>query len=723
MKNLKIRLKILVSFGIVILLILILAIVVITSNVSTSNNVNNMRAEIQLQVLSAELVEHVSFVNSGFNMMSYSFDNAYYNYVLSEIEECRQRLVLMDRLVNEHDSFSRFRGQVTAVSAAIDNWRRTLDDINARNNELKDVMERANTSKDSLIGMSMALFHYQMTITRDEIHMSGEDDAVRRLIRIDRIRQSVEIATKIGSIGGVYDVMFTALDTSGIEETQALFDETVTILTDFLGESTTLLDVGMATGMLEALNRYGADIDDFLISLSQRQGLIQAGRNLTRDVTGMVDDLMSDIETSALQNADSTISSSNLSLIVVIVVIAVVVLVSMLLALYISGLISKPVSLMSAFMKKAGATGDISTTATEEKAWSQYYGVKDELGQMMKDFNAFIGHIVTTAKELEVIASGDLTVDIELLSDNDMMGKSLNKMVENLSGMFYEINLSSSQVSSGSKQISDSSQNLAQGSTQQAATVQQLSASASEIAEKTKANTQMASKAANLAGTIKTNAEKGSRQMDEMVSAVGEISQASQSISKVIKAIDDIAFQTNILALNAAVEAARAGQHGKGFAVVADEVRNLAAKSAEAAKDTGILISNSMEKAEHGARIAKDTSESLAGIVSGINESSEIIGEIAKSSEAQSTGIEQINISIDQVAQVVQQNSATAQESAAASEELSAQADTLEGLVAQFRLKNNSSSNRKPSYTPKTALPEPASQNSSAFALGGGGKY
>jgi len=198
----------------------------------------------------------------------------------------------------------------------------------------------------------------------------------------------------------------------------------------------------------------------------------------------------------------------------------------------------------------------------------------------------------------------------------------------------------------------------------------------------------MADRAEKLADAIRGNAEKGSNQMSEMMTAVMDINQASQNIGKIIKVIDDIAFQTNILALNAAVEAARAGQHGKGFAVVAEEVRNLAAKSAEAARDTGSLIQNSIEKAELGVQIAGDTSESLTEIVSGINESSALISEIAKSSEVQSMGISNINSGIDQVAQVVQHNSAIAQESAASSEEMNDQIILLESLVSQFKLKD-----------------------------------
>jgi len=241
----------------------------------------------------------------------------------------------------------------------------------------------------------------------------------------------------------------------------------------------------------------------------------------------------------------------------------------------------------------------------------------------------------------------------------------------------------------GSKQVADGAQSLAQGSTEQAASIEQLSSSIAEIAEKTKVNAATTDRTSKLSAKIKENAEKGSRQMDDMIKAVKEINEASHSISKIIKTIDDIAFQTNILALNAAVEAARAGQHGKGFAVVAEEVRNLASKSAEAAKDTGGMIQNTMDKAELGFRIAGETAASLSEIVSGINESSQLIAEIASTSEQQSLGIGQINVGIDQVAQVVQQNSATAEQSAAASEEMSGQSDILMQLIAQFRHEEN----------------------------------
>ena len=330
---------------------------------------------------------------------------------------------------------------------------------------------------------------------------------------------------------------------------------------------------------------------------------------------------------------------------------------------------------------------------------------KDETRDLAESFK----HIIDGSREQErvitAIAEGDLTVDITPRSERDGVAMALQKMLQSNNRVFGQIYNAAGQVANSSQQLANGSQNLAQGSTEQAGVVEELSASIATVAENARENAELATQAASLSDSIRSNAEKGSKQMEELTTAVHEINEASQAIAGVIKVIDDIAFQTNILALNAAVEAARAGEHGKGFAVVADEVRSLAGKSAEAAKNTGVMITNSIEKAEMGAGIASDTATSLIEIVEGINENSRMVGEIATSSAGASDAIGQINIGIDQVAQVVQQNSATAEESAASSEEMSSQSEMLRSLVSQFKLKDNAIGISTGSTANPTALP------------------
>ncbi len=298
-----------------------------------------------------------------------------------------------------------------------------------------------------------------------------------------------------------------------------------------------------------------------------------------------------------------------------------------------------------------------------------------------------INEVNRAAKE---VAAGNLDVEITVRSTDEIgaLSQAFRNMSNSMNEVLTNIKMSAEQVASGAKQVSDSSMVLSQGATEQASSIEELSASLEEIGSQTNMNAERATEANTVAESSRTKAVEGDKQMKLMLRSMDDINESSSNISKIIKVIDEIAFQTNILALNAAVEAARAGQHGKGFAVVAEEVRNLAARSASAAKETTDLIEGSIKKVEGGTKIANDTASALNEIVDGVSRVAELVDQIALASNEQASGIEQVNQAIMQVSQVTQTNSATSEESASASEELSTQAEKMNEQVNQFTLRS-----------------------------------
>ena len=307
--------------------------------------------------------------------------------------------------------------------------------------------------------------------------------------------------------------------------------------------------------------------------------------------------------------------------------------------------------------------------------------------------------LVASVAVAKAIAAGDLTVEIAEVRSRDEVGQlvgSFKQMTASLNDTLSHVGEAVDQINTGSEQVAQASQSLSQGSTEQASSLEEVTASLNEINSQSSQNSEAASEASSVAKGSLQSAASGSEQMKSLVLAMEKINGSSDEISKVVKVIDDIAFQINLLALNANVEAARAGKYGKGFAVVADEVRNLAVRSAEAAKETTVMVNETTRNVEAGNKAAESTATQLEEIVSSSTKVADFLEEIALASKEQAQGIEQINQGLSQIDQVTQSNTANAEESAAAAQELAAQAQQLRGLVVLFKLAKRRSVSQAP---------------------------
>ena len=309
-----------------------------------------------------------------------------------------------------------------------------------------------------------------------------------------------------------------------------------------------------------------------------------------------------------------------------------------------------------------------------------------QLVTQLKEYRLYIQEITDSLNEMQ---DGNLDIRLkkEYTGEFTKIKVALLDLSDKLTGLIGSIRISSDQVSSSAENVSAGAQNLTRGSMEQASSIEELSATINDISDRIRKNAENAAKANEAAANSQEEIIKSDGQMQDMKASMNRINEKSAEISKIIKTIDDIAFQTNILALNAAIEAARAGEAGKGFAVVADEVRNLAQKSAEAAKDTTALIDDTVKAVEQGSRLADNTANSLHEVVSGQKELSLLISEIAAASDEQANAVSQVTTGIDQISSVVQTNSATAEESSASSSELSDQARNLREQISRFRLR------------------------------------
>jgi methyl-accepting chemotaxis protein len=452
----------------------------------------------------------------------------------------------------------------------------------------------------------------------------------------------------------------------------------------------TTQELGYYNDIKDSLAKF-ATVRDQVTTLASQGKSAEAQKLLSEQLTPISDKIRTSTDALLNGKAAGDQLSANLSSegttasLVIVLVIVISFIISLILALSISRGISKPAKEMAEAAQRM-ANGDLSVQISVNST--------DEIGQLGAAFaetiKAIKAYITDISVNLAKMAQGDLCISpsVEFKGDFVELEKSISEIVISFNDALTQIKQVSEQVSSGSEEVSNGAQSLAQGASEQASSIEELSASISEISTHVRDNAGHAANASVNVSRVSSEIEISNQHMGEMVAAMSQINNSSNQIQKIIKTIEDIAFQTNILALNAAVEAARAGAAGRGFAVVADEVRNLASKSAEAAKNTTTLIENSLKQVVNGSRIADETAKSLLRVVESAKVVSDTVEKISMASNRQSSAISQVTLGVEQISGVVQTNSATAEESAAASEELSGQAQTLKELVKKFNLRD-----------------------------------
>lgn len=415
-----------------------------------------------------------------------------------------------------------------------------------------------------------------------------------------------------------------------------------------------------------------------------RELLLSEGKPIFKQLSDVVEKLVAyNVETGNEVSRRLTIQTYVMFGAMLLVII-VAIFISIRFARFVGRLFAEPIS------NVMNATAQLAKGDLDIEIETMY---PDEIGEMTDSFKEAIGelrlYIKELSRELGEIAAGNFNIssEVQYRGEFHALGEAIEKIIESLSGAMGQIREASEQVALGATQMAESSQSLAEGATDQAGVVEELTATIQNVTAAVVDSSDKAMKSYQSAEEFRIEAEKSNEDIARLTQAMQRISDTSNEIANIIEAIENIASQTNLLSLNASIEAARAGEAGKGFAVVADQIGKLAADSAASATDTKRLIENSLQEVESGSEITLKTTASIESVIGGIKMLAESTKEISDLSVSQAETMKQLEVGVEQIAEVIQSNSAAAEEGSATSEELSAQSISLEDLVSKFKLR------------------------------------
>ena len=548
--------------------------------------------------------------------------------------------------------------------------------------------------KDRLIASYLLVLVLMLVLSITSIFaLNKTKDRLSSFINKEAVEKETVLSTRveINSASRIIRDMLIDTNPANFAKSKEKFNESIVAINENLSKLKELNGINP-----DILSNYDSEIQNWLsigdsiVKQIEAGNLPQASTMLLQQCTPTLEKLAQtsikltdDVNLRAEQTIQNNLKIVNSINMFTVFLLVVAVILSVLISLIVTKSIVVPIRELSNVSENL-SKGILDTNIT--------YSSKDEIGAMADSMRASMNklsmYISDIDKALETLAKGDfnITRTEPFVGDFENIEKSFTKFIVEMSATISKINGVSEQVAIGSQQVLVGAQELAQGATEQSSSVDDLSNIINSITEDINLNAKNAQEANILANRAGQSLVNSNEKMRQMIIAMTDISEKSNEISKIIKTIDDIAFQTNILALNAAVEAARAGSAGKGFAVVADEVRNLAQKSAEAAQNTTALIEGTVEAVKNGSLIADETAKSLLEIVEDSTRTTEMMINIAEASEKQAQAANHIRETISEISSVVQINSATAEESSAASEELSMQSKALKELVGGFTL-------------------------------------